>query len=114
MPAQGDTMMDPRRNEALASWQADARATMEGLAAVDRRAFLMRSAVTGAAAVLAGCAAPTPEQTASNPTPPPAPKAAASQVSQDLAVKKDTKGPVMTTIEEFYKVGPEPSSSHTI
>src|SRR5204863_7916190 len=47
-------------------------------------------------------------------TPPPAPKAAASQVSQDLAVKKDTKGPVMTTIDEFYKVGPGPSSSHTI
>ena len=24
------------------------------------------------------------------------------------------KGPVMTTIDEFYKVGPGPSSSHTI
>ena len=31
-----------------------------GLAGVDRRAFLMRSAVIGAAAVIAGCAAPTP------------------------------------------------------
>ena len=113
-PTQGDTMKDHERTEALTSWQADARAVTEGLAAVDRRAFLMRSAVTGAAAVLAGCAAPTPEQTASNPTPPPAPKVAASQVSQDLAVKKDTKGPVMTTIDEFYKVGPGPSSSHTI
>ncbi|AMY09011.1 L-serine dehydratase 2 [Luteitalea pratensis] len=107
-------MKDHERTEALTSWQADARVVTEGLAAVDRRAFLMRSAVTGAAAVLTGCAAPTPEQTANNPTPPPAPKVADSQVSQDLAVKKDTKGPVMTTIDEFYKVGPGPSSSHTI
>jgi L-serine dehydratase len=107
-------MKDRECAEALTSWQADDRTVTNGLAAVDRRAFLMRSAVTGAAAVLAGCAAPTPEQTAGNPTPPPAPKAAASQVSQDLAVKKDTKGPVMTTIDEFYKVGPGPSSSHTI
>ena len=35
-------------------------------------------------------------------------------VSLDLDVKKQTKGPVMTTIDEFYKVGPGPSSSHTI
>jgi L-serine dehydratase len=27
---------------------------------------------------------------------------------------KQSKGPVMTTLEEFYKVGPGPSSSHTI
>ena len=27
---------------------------------------------------------------------------------------KKSKGPVMTTLEEFYKVGPGPSSSHTI
>ncbi len=100
-------------DHALTTWQADAAAVTTGLAGVDRRAFLMRTAVTGAAAVLAGCAAPTPEQTAANPTPPPAPKAA-SRVSPDLAVKKRTKGPVMTTIDEFYKVGPGPSSSHTI
>lgn len=31
-----------------------------------------------------------------------------------LAVVKKTKGPVMTVIDEFYKVGPGPSSSHTI
>jgi L-serine dehydratase len=107
-------MDEHQRDESLTSWQSGARDVVVGLAAVDRRAFLMRSAVTGAAAVLAGCAAPTPEQTATNPTPPPAPKAGTSQVSQDLAVKKDTKGPVMTTIDEFYKVGPGPSSSHTI
>ena len=27
---------------------------------------------------------------------------------------KKSKGPVMTTLDEFYKVGPGPSSSHTI
>ena len=35
-------------------------------------------------------------------------------VSADLNVVKKSKGPVMTTLEEFYKVGPGPSSSHTI
>jgi L-serine dehydratase len=106
-------MSNENLDHELTTWQADAATVTTGLAGVDRRAFLMRSAVTGAAAVLAGCAAPTPEQTAANPTPPPAPKAT-GQVSQDLEVKKQTKGPVMTTIDEFYKVGPGPSSSHTI
>ena len=32
----------------------------------------------------------------------------------DLEVVKQSKGPVMTVLEEFYKVGPGPSSSHTI
>ena len=31
-----------------------------------------------------------------------------------LDVVKKSKGPVMTTLDEFYKVGPGPSSSHTI
>ncbi|HEY5908356.1 MAG TPA: L-serine ammonia-lyase, partial [Vicinamibacteria bacterium] len=35
-------------------------------------------------------------------------------VSPALNVVKKSKGPVMTTLEEFYKVGPGPSSSHTI
>ncbi len=35
-------------------------------------------------------------------------------MSSDLNVVKKAKGPVMTTIDEFYKVGPGPSSSHTI
>src|SRR5262249_33541657 len=35
-------------------------------------------------------------------------------LSEDLDVVKRAKGPVMTTIDEFYKVGPGPSSSHTI
>jgi L-serine dehydratase len=35
-------------------------------------------------------------------------------LSQDLDVVKKSKGPVMTVADEFYKVGPGPSSSHTI
>ena len=77
----------------------------------DRRAFMMRSAMFGATAVLTGCAAPTEQQVAATP-PPPAP--AVPSLSEDLDVVKKSKGPVMTTLDEFYKVGPGPSSSHTI
>jgi len=79
-------------------------------AGVDRRAFMMRSAVVGAAAVIAGCAAPSQEELAAAP---PAPQAE-PKLSPDLNVVKKAKGPVMTTLDEFYKVGPGPSSSHTI
>jgi L-serine dehydratase len=87
-------------------------------AGVDRRAFMMRSALVGAVAVLSGCAAPSQEATnatAATATPPPVPpQAAAPPLSQDLNVVKKAKGPVMTLVDEFYKVGPGPSSSHTI
>ena len=79
---------------------------------VDRRSFLMRNAVIGAAAVLTGTTW-TPEARAAQ-----AAKEAAQPkkptLSPDLNVVKKSKGPVMTVLEEFYKVGPGPSSSHTI
>jgi L-serine dehydratase len=80
---------------------------------IDRRKFLMHSAVVGAAAVLTGCkpAEKTEVPAAPAPAPPPQP---AAQMSADLDVVKKAKGPVMTLIDEFYKVGPGPSSSHTI
>ncbi len=78
---------------------------------VDRRAFLMRTAMIGAVTVLAGAPPVSPEETAKKAASAAAPL---SRVSPDLDVKKSTKGPVMTTLEEFYKVGPGPSSSHTI
>src|SRR5579872_2055965 len=86
-------------------------------AGVDRRAFMMRSAMVGAISVLSGCSPSTPEQTAAKAataTPPPQPAAAAPALSESLDVIKQAKGPVMTTIDEFYKIGPGPSSSHTI
>src|SRR5262245_54652978 len=83
--------------------------TKEVPAGVDRRAFLMRSAVLTSAAVITGCSASENEQRVSAAPPP-----QASTASPDLNVVKKAKGPVMTTIDEFYKVGPGPSSSHTI
>jgi L-serine dehydratase len=86
-------------------------------AGVDRRAFMMRSAMIGAVAVLEGCAAPSPQATAAQAATAtsPAPAAqAAPPLAADLDVVKRSKGPVMTTIDEFYKIGPGPSSSHTI
>ncbi len=82
----------------------------------DRRAFMMRSAMIGAVAVLSGCSPPTPKETADQAAsaPPVAPVGSKTDMSADLDVVKKSKGPVMTTLEEFYKVGPGPSSSHTI
>ena len=87
---------------------------------LDRRKFIMRSAVISAAAVMNGCTRAETERTA----PPPAAEAApaagapagapAVPLATDLHVVMKAKGPVLTTVDEFYKVGPGPSSSHTI
>ena len=74
---------------------------------VDRRTFLMRSAVVGATTVILGRSLSAHERTLRSIAPPP-------RVSEDLNVVKKQKGSVMTTLDEFYKVGPGPSSSHTI
>jgi L-serine dehydratase len=78
-------------------------------AGVDRRAFLMRSTLIGATAVMTGCGVSADKRAEKAAGAPPAP-----QLSADLNVVKEQKGPVMTTLDEFYKVGPGPSSSHTI
>jgi L-serine dehydratase len=80
---------------------------------IDRRSFMMRSAMIGAVSVLSGTPPATAKETAEKAAsaPPVPPKVT---LSPDLAVVKQSKGPVMTTVEEFYKVGPGPSSSHTI
>src|SRR5688572_2052646 len=86
---------------------------LETPAGVDRRAFLMRSALVGSVAVLNGCKPATPEAGAP-PATAPAAAPAAPPLAAELEVVKKSKGPVMTTLDEFYKVGPGPSSSHTI
>jgi L-serine dehydratase len=80
---------------------------------MDRRAFMMRSALIGAVAVLTGAPPASPAATAKKAAsaPPTPPK---TGMSPNLDVVKKSKGPVMTTVDEFYKVGPGPSSSHTI
>src|SRR5437764_7255198 len=70
----------------------------------------MRSALIGATAIILD--RPVPAQQRANRSlaaTPPTP-----QLSPTLNVVKEQKGPVMTTLDEFYKVGPGPSSSHTI
>src|SRR5215475_13843194 len=76
---------------------------------VDRRTFMMRGAVVGAATVIMGRSLSAQEKTQRSIAPAPAP-----QLSNELNVVKNEKGPVMTTLDEFYKFGPGPSSSHTI
>ena len=94
---------------------------------INRRSFLMRNAAIGAAAVMTGTTW-TPEaraqQAATEAAAQQAARAAAKDggaglkmsgaLSPDLDAVKKTKGPVMTVVDEFYKVGPGPSSSHTI
>ena len=75
---------------------------------------MMRSAMIGAVAVLTGCAPATPPAGTTAPAAAPPPVPAAGALAADLDVVKKAKGPVMTVIDEFYKVGPGPSSSHTI
>ena len=74
---------------------------------VDRRTFLMRSAVVGATAVMVGRSVSAQERAQRSTAQPP-------PLAQKLNVVKKQKGPVLTTLDEFYKVGPGPSSSHTI
>jgi hypothetical protein len=56
---------------------------------VDRRTFMMRSAVIGSAAVITGCTPTAKEQTAAAPAPPPQVK---ENVSPDLDVVRSPRG----------------------
>src|SRR5215468_10729798 len=81
---------------------------------VDRRSFIMRSAVVGAAAVMTGRHVSAHERilrAISESRPQQAPSV---PLDKNLNVVKKGQGPVLTVIDEFYKVGPGPSSSHTI
>jgi len=86
---------------------ADSFLSQEIPPGVDRRTFLMRSAVVGATTVMLGRSLSAQERTLRSIAPAP-------PLSDQLDVVKKQKGPVMTTLDEFYKVGPGPSSSHTI
>lgn len=83
---------------------------------VDRRTFIMRSAVIGAATVMTGRVVSARERTlkafAESLEPPQ--QGPAPPLDKNLNVVKKGQGPVLTVIDEFYKVGPGPSSSHTI
>ena len=68
------------------------------------RAVLAASVTT----LLTGCSGKEATEKAVQPAP------AAPALSPELAVVQQSKGPIMTTLEEFYKMGPGPSSSHTM
>jgi L-serine dehydratase len=102
-----DKPEEPDTQDPLA--RTDQLVSQEVPAGVDRRTFLMRGAVVSAATVITGQSMSAQEKTQRSTAPAPAPP-----LSKNLDVVKKEKGPVMTTIDEFYKVGPGPSSSHTI
>src|SRR5215470_12785785 len=79
-------------------------------AGVDRRKFLMRSAVVGAAAMMTGRTLLAEERTSEAIKSLPILR----PLSSGLSVHAAAKGPILITADEFYKVGPGPSSSHTI
>jgi len=83
---------------------------------VDRRKFIMRSAVIGAAAVMTGRTISAKERVlkATSESLLPPQQSPVPPLDKNLNVVKKGQGPVMTVIDEFYKVGPGPSSSHTI
>ena len=74
----------------------------------DRRAFMMRSAMAAAIATLTGRPIAAFASTPANAPP------LTGKLDPSLEVVKQEKGPVMILADEFYKVGPGPSSSHTI
>ena len=83
----------------------------ESSAGISRPDIAGMTIAGSAAALLAGCTETKPVAEKQE-TQQPAEQV--SQVSLDLAVVQASKGPVMTQIDEFFKMGPGPSSSHTM
>jgi len=73
---------------------------------LSRRQFSYTALAASATALLAGCTEKQSEQIAS--------PASEMALSPELNVVQASKGPILTTLEEFYKMGPGPSSSHTM
>ena len=79
--------------------------------ALSRREFGHAVLAASASALLTGCSSQKNAEPGDGSAPAaPAPPA----LSPDLAVVQSSKGPIMTALEEFYKIGPGPSSSHTM
>jgi len=75
------------------------------------RREMARTALGGAAAILSGCSTQKEVKVQAAPE---ASVVPVSMVSPDLDVVQKSKAPVMTMIDEFFKMGPGPSSSHTM
>jgi L-serine dehydratase len=82
--------------------------TSKAPVAFNRREFGYTVLAASASALLTGCSQQKSVEQAAQPAP------ATPALSPELAVVQTSKGPIMTTLEEFYKMGPGPSSSHTM
>jgi len=87
-----------------------APATSTAPSTLSRREFGLAALVASAGTILGGCSKEQPAERASQHAATPAP----APLSPDPELVRESKGPVMTTLEEFYKIGPGPSSSHTM
>lgn len=74
-----------------------------------RRNFGRTFLAASAGALLTSCV-----KTAKNVAEAAKPDSAATALSPSLDVVQRSKGPILTSLEEFYKMGPGPSSSHTM
>ena len=74
-----------------------------------RRNFGRTVLAASAGALLTSCVKPAPKAAAVAKS-----DSASTALNPALDVVQRSKGPIMTTLEEFYKMGPGPSSSHTM
>jgi L-serine dehydratase len=81
----------------------------EGHMVFSRRNFGRTLLAASAGALLTGCVKPAKQVAELAKS-----DSAASALSPSLDVVQRSKGPILTTLEEFYKMGPGPSSSHTM
>src|SRR5215831_9362554 len=84
------------------------------LVGVTRRELGRTAIAATVGMLLTGCSSKEPTEKTAQATSISPPAASAPPLSADLAVVQQSKGPIMTTLEEFYKMGPGPSSSHTM
>src|SRR3954451_4524743 len=102
-----DSSFDPQKSTSLP--QLD---DSEPPAGSDRRTFMMRSAMAAAVLSLGGEVNALGAQTlggeanAQSPDTPAGKPLGDNDVDPNLQVIKNPKGPVMTLVDEFYKVGP--------
>jgi len=76
---------------------------------LSRRALGKVALAASAGALLNGFSGPRPAKAAQEEPPPQKPA-----LDPQLDVVQKGKGPIMTVLDEFYKIGPGPSSSHTM
>ena len=81
-------------------------------ASMNRREVARAALIGPIAALVVGCS--DNRQVAAKNEPAPQPPEQVLGVSPDLDVVQRSKGPVTTMIDEFFKMGPGPSSSHTM